>query len=878
MESNKIRNTFLDFFRSKGHEIVPSAPIINKDDPTLLFANSGMNQFKDIFTGAKPAIFPRVADTQKCLRVSGKHNDLEEVGHDTYHHTMFEMLGNWSFGDYFRTEAIAWGWELLTEVFKIDKDKLYVTVFGGDELLGLPPDNESYEEWKKWVPENRILRYSKEFNFWEMGETGPCGPCTEIHIDLRTDEEKAELDGALVVNTGHFHVIEIWNIVLMQYFRKADGTLEGLKIKSVDTGMGFERLCMVIQGVKSNYDTDCFTELLHYLETEHGAKYQRSEPESIAMRVIVDHIRAISFAIADGQLPSNTGAGYVIRRLIRRASRYGFKYLQIKVPFMFEMVQVLEKKLGTVFPELTKQCSFIRKVVEQEEKSFILKMERGCNMFDEYVKSLDMTSAENQGVISGKFAFELYDTFGFPVDLTDAMAKEKGLTVDINDFEANMKLQKERSKSASKVETGDWIEVTDGVESHFIGYDQLTSSSNIIRYRTVKTKKGEAHHLILDITPFYAESGGQTGDTGIIYNDHETINVINVIKENDTIVHLVDQLPKDPWNEWKTSVDSQRRRKIKANHSATHLLQAALRKVLGTHVEQRGSLVNDEILRFDFSHFDKMSPEEISEVEDLVNNKIVDGIPLIEFRNVSIEKAQNMGAMALFGEKYGETVRVIQFDPEFSVELCGGTHVSNTLEIRYFKIISESSIAAGIRRIEAVTSDNAIGYLEENGLKLQRIKSTLKNPQDIEKAAIELVEKNKSLEILLEKYKADYLLRQRDELLNKSIPTKEGVSLIIQKVNVDIADDLKQLSFELRKMVTNTIIVLGAILGDKPMLSIIFSDDLRESNFDAKVLINEFAKEIQGGGGGQKFYATAGGKKIEGLDLSLKKAHQYFKI
>jgi alanyl-tRNA synthetase len=866
MDSNLIRKTFLDFFKSKQHTIVPSAPIINKDDPTLLFTNSGMNQFKDIFTGLKPAQYPRIADTQKCLRVSGKHNDLEEVGHDTYHHTMFEMLGNWSFGDYFRTEAIAWAWELLTEVYQIDKNRLYVTIFGGDEKLNLPADEESFHEWKKFIAEDRILRFGTACNFWEMGDTGPCGPCTEIHMDLRSDEDRAKIDGATLVNEGHFQVVELWNIVLMQFNRKADGSLETLKMKSVDTGMGFERLCMVLQGKQSNYDTDCFSELLKYLEENHCCIYGREKWESIAMRVAVDHIRAICFAIADGQLPSNTGAGYVIRRLIRRASRYGFKYLNIKRPFLYRMVSVLADKLECMFPELSKQKDFLEKVIEQEEKSFIQKLERGNVLFDEYIKN----NPDNK-IIDGKFAFELYDTFGFPVDLTDAMAREIEREVDLKGFEQHMDAQRERSKSASKVETGDWVEISEGTESIFIGYEHLSSRANIVKYRTVKTKKGDVHHIILDVTPFYAESGGQVGDTGTLTKDGETIQVLDTIRENETIIHICDKIPNNPLGEWFASVNADRRRKIRANHSATHLLQSALRSVLGTHVEQRGSLVNDEYLRFDFSHFEKMTDEQIKAVEKIVNDKIVASIPLQEYRNIPIAEAQGMGAMALFGEKYGEFVRVIRFGADYSTELCGGTHVNNTMEIRHFVITSESSIAAGIRRIEAITSDEAIAYLTQRAEQLERIRSLGKSNLEPEKWIAELIEKNKIMETKLEELRRAELMGLRDQLLTQ-IKSVNGVQALIENVSVESGEELKTLSYELRKKAENTIIVLGSVVQEKPLLSVILTEDLNDSQWDAKSLVNELAKEIKGGGGGQKFYATAGGKEPTGLANALEKA------
>lgn len=870
MDSKLVRQQFLKFFEQKGHTIVPSAPIVNKDDPTLLFTNAGMNPFKDIFTGKKPVQYPRIANSQKCLRVSGKHNDLEEVGYDTYHHTMFEMLGNWSFGDYFRAEAIAWAWELLTEVYKIDKSLLYVTCFAGDQAT--PKDLETYEEWKKWIPEERILFFGKEANFWEMGETGPCGPCTEIHIDLRTPEEKAKTPGRDLVNLGDPRVIEIWNIVLIQFDRKLDGSLVPLPLKSIDTGMGLERLCLVLQNQTSTYDTDIFLSLRAFLENRYNCRYDRSETEAIAMRVIVDHIRAVSFAIADGQLPGNTGAGYVIRRILRRAARYGFQHLHIHHPFLFRLVDILVEVLGEAFPELTAQREFIKQVIEQEEAGFIRKLEQGSQRFSAYIQQRLTDKKDATPMIEGAFAFELYDTYGFPLDLTQLMATEKGFSVDLEGFEKNMALQKERSKKAAAQETGDWVELIAGAETQFLGYDNLQIPVRITRYRTVKQKGANAYHLMLDQTPFYPESGGQVGDTGTLKNGAETLLVLNTFKENDSILHQVDKLPQDPLSEWMASVDSERRRKIRANHSATHLMHAALRQILGTHVEQRGSLVNENYLRFDFSHFQKMSAEELKKVESLVNQKITAALPLEVYNNMPIAEAKKMGAMALFGEKYGEKVRVIRFGGDYSTELCGGTHVPNTLEIRYFKIISESAIAAGVRRIEAVTSDEALAYLEAQQTAIQTLKEIMNQPQNLEKAIVELLERNKANEEKLAKYEQQRLLLLRDKLL-ESRQEGNGFKWVVEQVEVDSSESLKNLSFELKKQSSDSIFILGTVLEGKPLLSVILTDNLT-SRFNATQIIKTICPAIKGGGGGQPFYATAGGKDPAGLPAALAEAQK----
>lgn len=858
--SRQIRAQFLSFFESKKHLIVPSAPIVIKNDPTLLFTNSGMNQFKEIFLGEKKTENTRIADTQKCLRVSGKHNDLEEVGHDTYHHTMFEMLGNWSFGDYFKEEAIEWAWQLLTEVYKIPKDRLYVTVFGGDKNENLAYDQDAADFWKKWIDPNRILAGSKKDNFWEMGDTGPCGPCSEIHVDIRTDAERNAIDGKALVNEGHPQVIEIWNLVFMEFNRKADGSLHPLPAKHVDTGMGFERLCMVLQGKASTYDTDVFSPLKSQIERTTGIQYGDANETDIAMRVVMDHIRAVAFAIADGQLPSNNGAGYVIRRVLRRASRYAFRYLNRKHPFLFELIPTLTQEMGDAFPELKAQQAFITRIIEEEEKGFLSKLEKGSQRFAEYVSHL---TSDSNAQVSGDFAFELYDTFGFPVDLTALMAKEAGMTLDEAGFEKNMQAQKARSRQAAEVKKGDWVELDTQTENTFTGYDTLEGSCRILKYRMVSTKAGEVYEIVLDKTPFYAESGGQVGDTGTLRSEHETLNILDTRKENFLIIHTADALPEKPDSPFFAAVNAERRRHIIANHSATHLLHAALRQVLGTHVEQRGSLVHPDYLRFDFSHFAKISDEELLSIENRVNQKITQGIQLKENRSVAIEDAKNMGAMMLFGEKYGDQVRVIQFEEGFSTELCGGTHVQNTLEIRYFKILSESSAAAGIRRIEALTGDKAIAYLEDRNSKLRSLESLLKNPKDPEKALEELLIQQKETEKILEDIQHRQLMSLRDDLIQQA---KSGGAELKALVQVANADALKTLSFELRKMTQGKTIILGALLQDKPMLSVILSEDIQpDDTRNASKIIRELSKAIQGGGGGQDFYATAGGKKAEGL-------------
>jgi alanyl-tRNA synthetase len=864
-----VRARYLDFFRQRLHTVVASAPIVNSDDPTLLFTNAGMNPFKDIFTGAKPVVHPRIVDTQKCLRVSGKHNDLEEVGYDTYHHTMFEMLGNWSFGDYFKKEAIAWAWEFVTGELGIDPERLYVTVFEGAE--GIPLDQEAIDEWKKVLPADRILPFGKKDNFWEMGETGPCGPCTEIHVDVRPGDyatRNASVNCASLVNAGTPECIEIWNLVFIQFNRKADTSLEPLKMKSVDTGMGLERLCMVLQGKQSTYDTDVFTPLMAKVEQLAGVTYGGSmtEMRDIAVRVIVDHIRAIALAIGDGQLPSATGAGYVIRRILRRASRYGFQHLGLKQPFLHELVPVLVGQFRGVFDELVQQEAFVRTVIEQEEKSFLRTLESGLRRLDQTIGA--------GAAVGGEVAFELFDTYGFPLDLTQLIARERNLAVDVAGFEAKMAEQKARSKQAGKVATGDWVEVSADAEPLFVGYDLLSCDTEILRYRIVKTNKEEQVHAVLSRTPFYAESGGQVGDVGTLTQGSETVRVLDTFKENQLTVHRIERVLAEPAGTWRAQVDAPRRHLISSNHTATHLLHAALRQVLGTHVEQRGSLVEPGHLRFDFSHFQKVSESELELVEHIVNQKIGQGIALEVFADTPIEQAKAMGAMALFGEKYGERVRVIRFQEGFSTELCGGTHVQNTVEIRYFTITSEGSVAAGVRRIEAQTNEAALERLREQQRLVGRLSSLLKSPKDIERSVSDLLDQQRELQTRYERLRGGLLMAERDKLVANA-SAMSGRQVVVANVEVDSADELKTLSFELRKALPAAAVVLGAVVADKPLLSVILADSLtvaQGGSLDAVKLIKEIAAHIQGGGGGQAFYATAGGKRAEGLSAALDQA------
>ena len=886
MTAKEIRRQFLDFFASKGHVIVPSAPIVIKNDPTLMFTNAGMNQFKDIFLGEAPAKYPRVADTQRCLRVSGKHNDLEEVGIDTYHHTMFEMLGNWSFGDYFKKEAIAWSWELLTEVYKLPKDRLYVTYFEGDEKEGLEKDTETYNFWKQYVDEAHILPGNKKDNFWEMGDQGPCGPCSEIHCDMRSDEERKKQDGKILVNASHPQVIEIWNNVFMEFERKADGSLHKLPKQHVDTGMGFERLCMVLQKKQSTYDTDVFTALLekveslcnHHYKPQDEAHHKSQQVVNIAMRVIVDHIRAISFSIADGQLPSNTGAGYVIRRILRRAIRYGYQSLGLKEPFMYRLVPVLANHMGHAFPELVSQKLLIEKVIKEEETSFYKTLDIGLRRIDNMC--LDIVNNNKKKEIEGKVVFELYDTFGFPLDLTSLIVRGYGLSINEKEFDACLDEQKNRSRAATQVNTDDWVYTavqwnTDkGREVKFVGYEETDAECYITRYRKVKAKNKEQFQLVLNVTPFYAESGGQVGDSGVLISANEKMIITDTKKENGITIHFTDKLPENISSSFMAHVDKGRRTLIANNHSATHLLHAALRKVLGTHVEQKGSLVNEEHLRFDFSHFSKISEEEINEIERIVNEKIRENIAS-DIQLVALEDAKKTGAMALFGEKYGDIVRVVAFDRNYSMELCGGTHVKATGQIGYFKITSEGAVAAGIRRIEAITSLKAEEFFEHQTQQLHEIKHLLKNPADVVKSVTVLLEENHALQKQLQ-----HFLKEKSNLLKKDLLTKKqtvnGISLIAEKIELDSAEEIKNLLFDLRTQVDNLYCVVGAEVKGKPSISVIISDNLvKDKNLDAGKIVREIAKEINGGGGGQLFYAQAGGSKSEGLQAAITKAKAF---
>ncbi|HNS11934.1 MAG TPA: alanine--tRNA ligase [Bacteroidia bacterium] len=862
MTSREIRTAFLEFFKSQDHQIVPSAPMVVKNDPTLMFTNAGMNQFKDIFLGNSPAKYKRIANTQKCLRVSGKHNDLEEVGIDTYHHTMFEMLGNWSFGDYFKKEAIEWSWTLLTEVYKIPKDKIYVTVFEGDSNENLAFDQESHDHWKKYIAEDRILRGNKKDNFWEMGDTGPCGPCSEIHVDLRIEDERKRIDGKELVNNNHPQVIEIWNNVFMEFNRKADGSLEALPARHVDTGMGFERLCMALQGKTSNYDTDVFQPLIQFIAVRAGIKYGVDEKTDIAMRVMSDHIRAIAFAISDGQLPGNNKAGYVIRRILRRAVRYAFTFLDLKEPFLNKLVPILSEQFKDVFPDLKAQQDFVQRVIMEEENSFLRTLELGIKKFEE---------AGNNN-ISGEFAFELYDTFGFPIDLTQLMAREKGLEVDMVSFQKNLDKQKERSRAASVVDADDWITVNPGDEVEFCGYDMLECNCEILRYRKVKSKNKEQYQLVLNKTPFYAESGGQVGDTGVLIDSsNEKTLITDTQKENNLIIHFCDKLPKNLNGSFLAKVNSQRRRLITSNHSATHLLHSALKQVLGDHVNQKGSLVNQEQTRFDFAHFAKVSDEELSKIEDIVNKKIQENILLEERRNVPVNEAMEMGATALFGEKYGEFVRVITFDPSFSRELCGGTHVNSTGQIGLLKIVSETAVAAGVRRIEAITSDNAIAYFEKQANQLNRISDLLKHPKDIAQRVESLLSENASLQDRIKELINEKAQSIKNDLL-KNIKSVNGMNVIISQLSLPDADAIKNISFELKNQVDNLFFLCGSEIDGKAHLSLILSENIvTEKNLNATNIIRDLSKEIQGGGGGQAFYATAGGKNPSGLKIALDK-------
>ncbi|PRX56065.1 alanine--tRNA ligase [Flagellimonas meridianipacifica] len=866
MTSQEVRAQFLNFFKGKEHKIVPSAPMVIKDDPTLMFTNAGMNQFKEFFLGNSEAKSKRVADTQKCLRVSGKHNDLEEVGKDTYHHTMFEMLGNWSFGDYFKKEAIEWAWELLTETYKIDKDSLYVSVFeGSDDADKLEMDKEAFELWKGIVPEERIIMGNKKDNFWEMGDQGPCGPCSEIHVDIRSKEEKEKIPGATLVNQDHPEVVEIWNLVFMQYNRKADGSLESLPEKHVDTGMGFERLCMVLQGVKSNYDTDVFTPLIREIETITGHKYGKNEDVDIAIRVVADHARAVSFAIADGQLPSNNGAGYVIRRILRRAIRYGFTFLDTSKPFMYQLVKVLGETMGKSFPELKEQYQLIENVIKEEENSFLSTLEQGLVLLDSIIAS------SKDKTISGGKAFELYDTFGFPIDLTSLILEEKGLKLDKEGFDKALQEQKDRSRAASEISKEDWTILTSDSDQEFIGYDSLETEVKIVKYRKVSTKKdGDQYQLVFNLTPFYAEGGGQVGDKGYLEAPNGDVTyIIDTKRENNEIVHFSETLPKSISETFKASVDKRQRWRTASNHTATHLLHQALREVLGTHVEQKGSAVHSKYLRFDFSHFSKLSVKELRDVENFVNARIEGHLPLEENRNIPIKQALADGAMALFGEKYGDTVRTIRFGQ--SIELCGGTHVENTADIWHFKIVSEGAVAAGIRRIEAITSDAVKKFYFENNRMLYEIKDLLNNAQDPVKAVQNIQEENTALRKQVEQLSKDKAKGLKNELVAE-LKDINGIQFLAKKVNLDAAA-IKDISFEMGGQISNLFLLLGADKDGKALLSCYISKDLvSNKGLNAGQIVRELGKFIQGGGGGQPFFATAGGKNPSGIEEAFEHA------
>ena len=878
MTSTDIRQAFMDFFISKGHTIVPSAPIVVKNDPTLMFTNAGMNQFKDYFLGNKIAENPRVADTQKCLRVSGKHNDLEEVGVDTYHHTMFEMLGNWSFGNYFKKEAIAWSWELLTEIYKLDKDKLYVTVFEGDEKEGLPKDEEAFNEWKKYVAVDRILLGNKKDNFWEMGDTGPCGPCTEIHVDCRTDEERKQVAGKKLVNNDHPQVIEIWNNVFIQFNRKKEGGLDPLPAKHVDTGMGLERLVRVLQNKQSNYDTDIFSGTITATEKITQKKYDNSDKKpAIAFRVIADHLRAISFTIADGQLPSNTGAGYVIRRILRRAVRYYYSYLDYKQPLLSQLVPVLAKQFETVFPALQAQVDFVSKVVKEEEDSFLRTLEKGLKRIDEIIRTTSANKKITPGngelislvinlpiKITGRDAFELNDTYGFPIDLTRLIAAENNLSVDEEGYDAEMQQQKSRSRAAGTINAEDWIVLKDGTNK-FVGYDSLEAQASVLKYRKVKAKGKDVYQVVLDKTPFYAESGGQVGDQGVLTIDHSPFTIIDTKKDNDLIIHFIESIPADLSGEVIAKVDIVKRKSTELHHSATHLLHAALRKILGTHVAQKGSLVNEEHLRFDFSHFAKLTAEEIAQTEALVNQKIRENIPVV-IKEMSKDEAMKLGAMALFGEKYGEVVRVVIIDPAYSVELCGGTHVGATGELGLFKLTSESAVAAGVRRVEAVCGKEAEEYINKKFNLLGTLQEILKNPKDIQNAVENLLTENAELKKHAVAMEARQLVIIRNELLLKD-EIINGVNFIGDIIEVSNADALKKLCFDLKNHLRDHVVVLCVNIGGKPFVAVGISETVvAAKNLDAaKIIKEQIAPLINGGGGGQKTLATAGGQEVSNL-------------
>ncbi len=867
LSSHEIKAKFLAFFASKQHTFVQSSPIVVKGDPTLMFTNAGMNQFKDYFLGNAEAPYKRVVNSQKCLRVSGKHNDLEEVGHDHYHHTMFEMLGNWSFGDFFKQDAIAWAWELMTEVYGLPKDQLYVTVFEGDAAANISFDQEAHDRWAEFIDPKRILKGNKKDNFWEMGDTGPCGPCSEIHFDMRSAEQREAVDGATLVNQDHPEVIEIWNLVFMEFNRKADGSLERLPAQHVDTGMGFERLVRGIQGKSSNYDTDIFQFIIQNTAKLCGKNYGDDEKQDIAFRVIADHLRAVSLCIADGQLPSNTGAGYVVRRVLRRAVRYGYSYLGFQESFFNQLVPALADYFASSFPELKAQESFVQRVIQEEENSFFRTLSTGMGRLGAFIDQ------HPNGIVDGATAFELYDTFGFPIDLTDLIARERGCSVDMDGFQTALQAQKDRSKADAAKQTGDWHTIMADSEESFCGYDTTQSVTEISRHRTIVAKGKNLYQVVLDICPFYAESGGQVGDSGqLVGQDGEVVQVLDTQKENKLHVLVCDKLPKNMNQAFTAQVDVNRRNSISSNHSATHLMHSALREALGAHVAQKGSLVNDTALRFDFSHFGKMTDEEIAQVEVRVNEKIREGIALKEHRNVPIAEAQKMGATALFGEKYGEFVRVIEFDADYSMELCGGTHVANTSQIGFFKILGESSVAAGVRRIEAVTQQSALDYINGELEALSQVKIALGNPKDVVSAVNKVLEENASMRKQMEQMELQQVMGLKAGLMEK-VQTVGGVPMVIEELTLPSADAAKQLCFQLKQSLGNPVVVLAYLADEKPGLAIYIDDQwVAEKGWNASQMIRECAKEIQGGGGGQPFFATAGGKNAAGLSAALASA------
>ena len=862
LTAKEIRESFKQFFASKEHQIVPSAPMVVKGDPTLMFTNAGMNQFKDIILGNVPRKYPRVADSQKCLRVSGKHNDLEEVGHDTYHHTMFEMLGNWSFGDYFKKEAINWAWEYLVEVLKLNPERLYATVFEGSPAEGLDRDNEAAGYWEQYLPKDHILNGNKHDNFWEMGDTGPCGPCSEIHIDLRSDEERAAVSGADMVNKDHPQVIEIWNLVFMQFNRKADGSLEPLPAKVIDTGMGFERLCMALQGKTSNYDTDVFQPIIKVIAGMAGTTYGTDKQQDIAMRVIADHIRTIAFAITDGQLPSNAKAGYVIRRILRRAVRYGYTFLDRKEAFMYKLLPVLIETMGDAYPELIAQKTLIEKVIKEEEESFLRTLETGIRLLD---KKMEETKAAGKTVLNGVDAFTLYDTYGFPLDLTELILRENGMEADIEEFNKAMQKQKERARNAAAIETGDWITLKDG-ECKFVGYDLFECEAEILRYRQIKQKNKVLYQIVLDQTPFYAEMGGQVGDTGWLIADDEKIDVIDTKRENNLPVHLVTKLPKDVTATFTAKINVKKRIQCECNHSATHLLHEALREVLGTHVEQKGSYVSPDSLRFDFSHFQKVTDEEIRKVEILVGEKIRANFPLEEHRNMPIAEAKALGAMALFGEKYGDEVRVVKYGS--SVELCGGTHIPATGMIGSLRVIGESSIAAGVRRIEAVTAEGAEQFVYAQQDLIHELRALMNHMPNLAQAMKKSIEENAEMKKQIEDYIREKSMRLKEEIVAKASESN-GIK-VMQFVGKANADAMKNVAFQIKAETTDSFVFVAGIIDDnKCTLMLMLSDDLVKEGLHAGKIVKEAAKHIQGGGGGQPHFATAGGKNMEGLSIAV---------